>query len=545
MALYHKYRPQTFSDVIDQEHIIKTLINQITTDKVSHAYLFTGPRGVGKTTTARILAKSLNCKDKKEFTAEPCNNCQSCQEITNSTSIDVIEIDAASHTGVDNVRQNIIENSQFKPTTSKLKIFIIDEVHMLSTAAFNALLKTLEEPPNYVVFILATTDPQKLPATIISRCQRYTFSKVPSKEMSQSLKNIAEKEGVKIEENVLLRVARKSEGCLRDGISLLEQLMASGAKKITEEIASLVLPSASIELQLEFAKYLANKQQKEALNFLNKLDNEGLNIIYFSHDFIEFLRVLMIAGVDMDLAEHELDLNKENKEKIQELKTLLSEIEIIKLLDLAIKRDGEVKNSVLPQLPLEMLAIEWCNQDNKTTTKDESLVQVKNENKQVEPKKIELVVENTIQQTETIEPKKEENIEITTETAPETKKEITEPVLNTPANNAPVSKEQVENNWSNIIKALEIEAPSMTFILKMAKIQNVQNNVITLSVEYSFHKEKLSENVTKQKIENIFNTILGSQIRIEITEITGEKKIEANNNQLNNLATALGGQILN
>ena len=416
---------------------------------------------------------------------------------------------------------------------------------MLSTAAFNALLKTLEEPPNYVVFILATTDPQKLPATIISRCQRYTFSKVPSKEMSQSLKNIAEKEGVKIEENVLLRVARKSEGCLRDGISLLEQLMASGAKKITEEIASLVLPSASIELQLEFAKYLANKQQKEALNFLNKLDNEGLNIIYFSHDFIEFLRVLMIAGVDMDLAEHELDLNKENKEKIQELKTLLSEIEIIKLLDLAIKRDGEVKNSVLPQLPLEMLAIEWCNQDNKTTTKDESLVQVKNENKQVEPKKIELVVENTIQQTETIEPKKEENIEITTETAPETKKEITEPVLNTPANNAPVSKEQVENNWSNIIKALEIEAPSMTFILKMAKIQNVQNNVITLSVEYSFHKEKLSENVTKQKIENIFNTILGSQIRIEITEITGEKKTEANNNQLNNLATALGGQILN
>src|SRR3989339_736222 len=537
MALYHKHRPQTFGQVIGQEHITQTLVNQVLGDKVAHAYLFSGPRGVGKTTLARILAKSLNCPNRKTKESEPCNHCSSCQEIAASRSIDVIEIDAASHTGVDNVRENIIENSQFKPTTSKYKVFIIDEVHMLSTSAFNALLKTLEEPPTHVIFILATTEPQKLPATIISRCQRYTFSKVPSKEMSQSLKNIAEKECVKIEEYVLLRVARKSEGCLRDGISLLEQLMASGAKKITEEIASLVLPSASIELQLEFAKYLANKQQKEALNFLNKLDNEGLNIIYFSHDFIEFLRVLMIAGVDMDLAEHELDLNKENKEKIQELKTLLSEIEIIKLLDLAIKRDGEVKNSVLPQLPLEMLAIEWCNQDNKTTTKDESLVQVKNENKQVEPKKIELVVENTIQQTEAIEPKKEENIEITTETAPETKKEIIEPVLNTPANNAPVSKEQVENNWSNIIKALEIEAPSMTFILKMAKIQNVQNNVITLSVEYSFHKEKLSENV--------FNTILGSQIRIEITEITGEKKIEANNNQLNNLATALGGQILN
>ncbi len=174
MALYHKHRPQTFQDVIGQDHIVKTLSNQVTGDNVAHAYLFSGPRGVGKTTLARILAKAVNCPDRKEETDEPCNKCEFCKEISTSRSIDVIEIDAASHTGVDNVRENIIDNARFKPTKSKYKVFIIDEVHMLSTSAFNALLKTLEEPGSHVIFILATTELHKLPETIISRCLAFT-----------------------------------------------------------------------------------------------------------------------------------------------------------------------------------------------------------------------------------------------------------------------------------------------------------------------------------------------------------------------------------
>jgi len=529
MALYHKYRPQIFADVIDQEHIVQTLINQIINDKVSHAYLFSGPRGVGKTTTARILAKSLNCANRKPDSAEPCNDCSSCTEIGTSSSIDVIEIDAASHTGVDNVRQNIIENSQFKPTHSKYKVFIIDEVHMLSTAAFNALLKTLEEPPKYVVFILATTDPQKLPATIVSRCQRYAFTKVPVKMMIKSLENIAKQEGVKVDDEVMSRIARKSEGCLRDGISLLEQLMASGDKKITAESASLILPSANIELQLEFTEYLTDKQQSESLNFLDKLTREGLNISYFSHEFIEFLRVLMISSVDMTLAEQELDINKEQKQQIANINNKLSETEIISLLDLAIKRDSEIKNSVLPQLPLEMLVIEWCNKNNHTTQNIESDLQKDRKNEKIQETKSEKI---------------QEEVQNNNETGSKENKDLTEKTKETAYNKNEINLEQVENIWAEFIKKVESEAPSLTFVLKMSKINETKNNTITISVEYSFHKEKLQENVTKQKMESILSELLQTKITLEITEIPNEQK-QSINNPLNELATALGGQIVN
>jgi len=542
MALYHKYRPQIFADVIDQEHIVQTLINQIINNKVSHAYLFSGPRGVGKTTTARILAKSLNCANRKPDSAEPCNDCSSCTEIGTSSSIDVIEIDAASHTGVDNVRQNIIENSQFKPTHSKYKVFIVDEVHMLSTAAFNALLKTLEEPPKYVVFILATTDPQKLPATIVSRCQRYTFTKVPAKEMSKSLENIAKQEGVKVDNEVMSRIARKSEGCLRDGISLLEQLMASGDKKITVESASLILPSVNIELQLEFTEYLTDKQQSESLNFLDKLTREGLNISYFSHEFLEFLRVLMISSVDMILAEQELDINKEQKQQIININNKLSETEIIKLLDLAIKRDSEIKNSVLPQLPLEMLVVEWCNKNNQINTNIENNLQKEDTNKIVHETKVEKKNPNIVQETkaEKISEKTKEvqNDPIVEEAKAEDKVHIT-------TSTGEINLTQVENVWSEFIKKIESEAPSLSFVLKMSKISEIKKNTIILSVEYSFHKEKLQEITIKQKLESIFTELLKTKTSLEFIETPNGQKQPSDNNQLNELATALGGEVVN
>ena len=191
MALYHVYRPQKFSEIVGQEHIVKTLSNQIKKNTVAHAYLFSAPRGTGKTTTARILAKAMNCQNKKPETFEPCNECSACIDITAGKAIDVIEIDAASHTGVDHVREHIIENAQFRPTFLTYKIFIIDEVHMLSTSAFNALLKTLEEPPSHIIFILATTDVEKIPETIISRCQRFTFQKMEDTSAHEYLKKIA------------------------------------------------------------------------------------------------------------------------------------------------------------------------------------------------------------------------------------------------------------------------------------------------------------------------------------------------------------------
>ncbi|EKE07052.1 MAG: hypothetical protein ACD_18C00204G0001 [uncultured bacterium] len=549
MALYHKYRPQTFADIIEQTHIVQTLSNQIKTEKMSHAYLFSGPRGVGKTTTARILAKSLNCTQRQAGSSEPCNTCQSCQEITSGYSIDVIEIDAASHTGVDNVRQNIIENSQFKPTTSKYKIFIIDEVHMLSTAAFNALLKTLEEPPAYVIFILATTDPQKLPATIISRCQRYTFTKVPDKEMIQTIKKMAKSEDFEIEEEVLKRIAKKSEGCVRDAISLLEQLTATGEKKINLDIASIILPTSNIEQQLEFTKYLIDKQQTESLIFINKIIEEGTNLSYFSEEFIEFLRFIMIALADFNLAEKELDLSSEQKKQIKDILEKISPQESIVLLDLAIKRNHEIKTAVLPQLPLEMLVVEWCNEkisqskENTSSVTTNEVIEANNnkilptETKITPIKVAEKTIENIPQISELT--KKEEEIVLPTN--------IVEESTQAKQSNKPLSKELVEKNWSSIIKSLEAEAPSMTFILKMAKIEETKDNTVVLSVGYSFHKEKLLENTSKQRIENIFSEIIGQKIKIEVIEITdnaNKTTTGTNANNLSDLAAALGGEVL-
>ncbi len=486
MALYHRHRPQTFSDIVGQAHVTQTLINQITHDKIAHAYLFSGPRGVGKTTIARILAKSLNCENKKGNTSEPCNTCQSCEEIGKTNSIDVIEIDAASHTGVDNVRQNIIDNAQFKPTTSKHKIFIIDEVHMLSTAAFNALLKTLEEPPSYVVFILATTDPHKLPATIISRCQRFNFSKVPNDEMTKHLKKIGKAEGVDIEADVLERIMRKSEGCARDAISLLDQLMATGEKKITSDAASLILPATNIETQLDFTNHLIHRDASAALAMISELVGSGHSLPHFATDLTEFLRVIMIAQVDIDLAAKEMDLTKDAIKKIKELLPHISQLEIVKLIDLTMRRSAEIKRAPLPQLPLEMLVIEWCGNTRGTANSEDTPVDL-------------------------------------------------------PDN--PITKEDVENIWQDCIGKLEKSYPSMIFVLKGAQIPEVTNNTITIAVGHAFHAEKFSEKETLHTIEKTFGTLLNANVKVNIT-VAQDNARQEKNSELQDLAAALGGEVV-
>ena len=225
-TLYRKYRPQTFKEVVGQNHIKTTIQSELESGKIAHAYLFSGPRGLGKTTMARLFAKAVNCLNRKEGESEPCNVCDACKEVIEAKSLDVIEIDAASHTGVDNVRENIINNSRFTPTSRKYKVFIIDEVHMLSTAAFNALLKTLEEPPAHAIFILATTEIHKVPQTIISRCQHFDFRKVSENDIFKRLSLIVTQEGKSVDKSVLESIAYYAEGCIRDAESLLGQILS-------------------------------------------------------------------------------------------------------------------------------------------------------------------------------------------------------------------------------------------------------------------------------------------------------------------------------
>ena len=298
LVLYRKYRPQTFSEIIGQEHIVQTLTNAISSGMVSHAYLFSGPRGSGKTSIARLLAKSVNCQNRKEREFEPCNKCQSCLEIMEGNSIDLIEIDAASHRGIDEIRE-LKDGILFVPTKSKYKVFIIDESHQLTKEAANALLKTLEEPPSHAIFVLATTEIHKMIPTIISRCQRFDFRKLTLPEITKRLEIISQKEKVKVEKAALELIALNSGGSIRDGESLLDQILTfAGAsekgKEIKAEDIKDLLGLVEINLVSNFCDFIIQKKASEAVNFLNEIIDRGLDLQNFSKALINYLRQALI-----------------------------------------------------------------------------------------------------------------------------------------------------------------------------------------------------------------------------------------------------------
>ncbi len=361
MVIYRKYRPKTFKEVIGQENIVRILENEIKSDKIAHAYLFTGPRGLGKTTLSRLVAKSVNCLNRKNGQSEPCNKCEYCQSINHGRFIDLIELDAASQTGVDNVRENIIAYSRIPPAQGKYKVFVIDECHMLSLSAFNALLKTLEEPPKYVIFILATTEIHKLPETIISRCQRFDFAKVGMEKIVQRMERIVKEEKIKIDKKVLQTIATRSEGCVRDAESLLSQLMSLNDKNITEKEASLIIPLAQTDFIIGFLQLIFKRDRTEAIRLINRFLEEGANLDQFIIDLIEFLRkviLVKVKAVNDDYWQQDEDIKEKIKEigEQVELKTLVSTIEIF------IKTKIQMGYSEIPQLPIEIAVLKICGE---------------------------------------------------------------------------------------------------------------------------------------------------------------------------------------
>jgi DNA polymerase-3 subunit gamma/tau len=304
-VLARKYRSATFDELIGQGQIAQTLKRAIESGRIAHAFLFCGTRGTGKTSMARILAKALNCEKSKGPTTEPCGKCSSCQAIARGDDIDVIEIDAASNTGVDNVRE-IIENSQYRPARSRFKIYIIDEAHMLSKPAFNALLKTLEEPPEHVKFILATTEPEKLLPTILSRCQRYDFRNIPTREIASHLKDICRKEKIKADEDALLLVAKAGAGSMRDSLSLLDRLLSVGEKELTVEMIEQLLGMPRAQSIFELAQAIGAGDVKSVLQLSTALTCQGLGadtMISSLADHLRNLLVILVCGADSELVE--------------------------------------------------------------------------------------------------------------------------------------------------------------------------------------------------------------------------------------------------
>lgn len=362
LVLYRKYRPQTFSEVIGQEHVIQTLTNAIARGTISHAYLFAGPRGSGKTTVARLLAKSLNCQKRKEGEFEPCNQCSSCLEIMEGRSMDIIEIDAASHRGIDEIRE-LKEGLKISPTKSKYKVFIIDESHQLTKEAANALLKMLEEPPPHVIFILATTEIHKMIPTIISRCQRFDFRKLTLKEIVKRLEIIREKEGIKIEKSALELIASISGGSIRDAESLLDQVQIFAGKdsQITTKTVEELLGLVDRKLIWEFLDFLFQKKAIEAINYLNQMSEKGIDLVEFVTLLINHLRHALILKVVKD--EDELIFANFTKEELEKLKgqiVSLEESELQRMINLFLEAQNKMKYSPIPQLPLELAILEVC-----------------------------------------------------------------------------------------------------------------------------------------------------------------------------------------
>lgn len=469
MNLARRYRPRRFNEVVGQEHVKKILLNALKKGSISHAFLFCGVRGTGKTTIARLLAKSINCLSPKD--GELCNECEMCVAANENRLVDLIEIDAASHTGVDNVR-DLIEKMQFQPTMAKRKIHIIDEVHMLSRGAFNALLKTLEEPPEHIYFILATTERHKIPDTIQSRCQIFNFKHLSKNEIAGRLAEICEREQIETDRDALLMLANESGGSMRDAIFLLEQHAGSG--KLDTEVLSKELGLAPHTLLENLYQNLLDKNPQDAIELIISIANEGLSLGNFSKSFLGFLRDKMLTMVEED--------DNENLPAILELIRIFSRAHV------------ELKNSVIPTLPLEAAIVYAIVGDTAIVQKEEKTTggwfSFGGSNKKSEPKKKEEA------------PKQEAKIE-------KIEEDIKSAVFEAPE----ISLEAVQNVWSLILD--KIPSPGVKMALKQGSVVTVDNEKITIGFSSNSFKEKVDSPLGIKEFSTAFEEFFKTPIRLE------------------------------
>ncbi|MBE5915320.1 MAG: DNA polymerase III subunit gamma/tau [Pseudobutyrivibrio ruminis] len=357
MALYRKFRPQVFEDVKGQDHIVTTLQNQIKSDRIGHAYLFTGTRGTGKTTVAKILARTLNCENPKDGC--PCMECAMCKAITAGNSLNVIEMDAASNNGVDSIRQ-IVEEVAYPPTEGKYKVYIIDEVHMLSVGAFNALLKTLEEPPSYVVFILATTEVHKIPITILSRCQRYDFHRISIDTIASRLKELMDKEGVDVEDKAIRYIAKAADGSMRDGLSLLDQCIAFYiGQTLTYDNVLKVLGAIDTEVFSRLLRNIVGGEVTQCINTLEEIITQGRDLNQFVVDFTWYLRNLMLLKSSDDM-EEVLEMSSDNIALLKEEANMVDTEILMRYIQVLSALSNEIKYATGKRVLIEIALIKLC-----------------------------------------------------------------------------------------------------------------------------------------------------------------------------------------
>ena len=525
-ALYRAYRPQTFKDVVGQEHIIKTLKNQIENGNVGHAYLFCGTRGTGKTSTAKIFARAVNCID--SVNEEPCNECEVCKDILNDNIMDVIEIDAASNNSVDDVRE-IRENVKYTPAKCKYKVYIIDEVHMLSQGAFNALLKTLEEPPSYVIFILATTEPHKIPATILSRCQRFDFKRVTVQDMSSRMKEICEDVNIDVDERALNLIARNSQGALRDALSILDQCMSFSDDKIEYKDVVDLLGTVNIEQLFEMAEYVIKEDTKKCLEILNEFVIWGKDIKNLIDDLIDHFRNLMICKVSTELDEI-ISLPEETIEQLKAQSNLIETNDIIRILNILSETQDNIKSSSNPRVLAEV-SIMKLSQPMFDESKEALIKRLANLEAIIKSGNIKVTTDNSAS-----------TVESQDTTVVENKQPEVEEVYYEEVKSEDVKL--VEKSWENILMNIKKDKNMPVYaILREAKDFNVYANdlYIIFDDNFAFAKNKLNDPKTLGYIENVVRDTLNRSFSIKIILKSESKNI---NLEIEKVEKDKGEQIL-
>jgi DNA polymerase-3 subunit gamma/tau len=517
-VLARKWRPQTFEDVVGQSATAQTLRNAILQNRIAHAYLFAGARGVGKTTTARILAKALNCAHGP--TATPCNICDSCKEITSGNSIDVLEIDAASNRGIDEIRE-LRENVKYAAARDRFKVFIIDEVHMLTTEAFNALLKTLEEPPSHVVFILATTELHKVPATILSRCQHFNFRAISYREILNRLHHIAREEQVQISEEALDAIARGSEGSMRDAQSLLEQVISFCGSEVEDEAVRNLLGIIPQQILEEFTEAIVQSDSKRLLLLVDQLARSGRNLQHFVREMLSHFRNLLmvkIAGEDPQL----IPLTAADLARLKELAVHFSEEDLTRFFSILVSTEGELRWSSQPRFHLEIGLMKLI-QVTRLTPIEQVLAGLEGLTNRDKGSKATALEEETgprqalrtLPAAEASQPTKPPIL--SKFIAPGTSQSSPQPPLSTsPPNNPVEALKFAISNRSPMLSSLIEHALDLKFIGKGIEIQFASQN--------KFHCEMLQAAENVEVIKELAESVIGEPQQVKIVMVNGPSR---------------------
>ncbi|MDY4574334.1 MAG: DNA polymerase III subunit gamma/tau [Intestinibacter sp.] len=504
-ALYRVYRPKSFNDIVGQEHIVRTLKNQIESQNVGHAYLFCGTRGTGKTSTAKIFSRAVNCTDLHDN--EPCNECESCREILEDKTMDVVEIDAASNNSVDDIRE-LRENVKYSPSKSKYKVYIIDEVHMLSQGAFNALLKTLEEPPSYVIFILATTEPHKIPATILSRCQRFDFKRVTVKDISSRMKYICEKEGIEADDKALNLIARNSQGALRDALSILDQCISFQGHTISYNDVIELLGSVNIEQLFDLADSIIKENTKKSLQILNDFIVWGKDVRNLVNDLIDHFRNLMVCKISNDLDDI-ISLPEETIDLLKKQANTIDTNNLIRILNILSETQDAMKTSSNPRVLMEVTMIKIV-QPMFDESKEALIKRIENLEKKIESGNIKVNHISTNQSVDNFdkndqidkniqEIQSEENIEY-------------ENIKNDDV-------KLIQKSWKNILQKMKEDKEQVTrALLQDVDSFNVSEDTlyIIFTDNYSFAKSRLDSPKTIQYVEKVIREVLNRSFNVKI-----------------------------